>query len=511
LTDHHHHAASAPAPAAAPDPSALAPRAPDRSRLVFIETMGCQMNVYDSERMLDALGRGGYGVTDRPDGADLIIVNTCSVREKSEHKMISLLGKLRALKEHNPELVLAVAGCVATQEGERLLRRAPHLDLVLGPDQTGRVAELVAAVRDGRAAGAGQQVDVALVGRKGYRFVQPEPPADGRVTSFVTVMKGCNKICTFCIVPATRGREVSKPRAEVLAEVRMLAEHGVREVTLLGQNVNSYGHDRAEEVEFAELLAAVAEVPGIARVRFTTSHPMDCSDALIDAFAQVPALMPWFHLPIQSGSEAVLRRMRRPTEIADYISRIERLRLARPEIAMTTDVIVGFPGEGEEDFEATMALLRRVRFASIYAFAYSPRPGTRAAAMADDIPEPVKRARLHAVQALQAELTASWMASFAEREVEVLFEGASTAHLRGPEAHGATARVGLRPQLMGRTPENLKVNVETDDFYALRDWPGRLGRVRVTHVGKHSLSGSLLALAPPGPFAEAALRARVAA
>lgn len=483
------------------------------SRHVYVETMGCQMNVYDSERMLESLGRAGYESSDRPDDADLIIINTCSVRDKSEHKMISLLGKLRALKQHNPELVLAVSGCVATQEGEKLLKRAPQLDLVLGPDQIGKVGDLVAEVRRERQdGGPARLVDTELFGKKGYDFVRPEPPTDGRVTSFVTVMKGCNKFCSFCIVPTTRGREVSKRSDEVVAEVRMLAETGVREVTLLGQNVNSYGKDRREEVDFAALIRAVAEVEGIERIRFTTSHPMDCSDALIDAFAEVPKLMPFFHLPIQSGSERVLRMMRRRTEIEDYVARVDRLRAAKPDIAMTTDIIVGFPGETEADFEATMQLLGRVRYASIFSFGYSPRPGTAAARIEDDIPEAVKRRRLHAVQALQNEITAEWMAGFEGAEIEVLFEGASTAHARGPDSAATMARgVGQKPQLMGRTPQNLKVNVETDDFYALRDWPGRLGRVRVNHVGRHSLSGSLLELGPAGPFAAAALRHRFVA
>ncbi len=483
------------------------------SRNVYVETMGCQMNVYDSERMLESLGRAGYASSDRPDDADLIIINTCSVRDKSEHKMISLLGKLRALKQHNPELVLAVSGCVATQEGEKLLKRAPQLDLVLGPDQIGKVAELVADVRQGRVTGGdARRVDVELFGKKGYDFVRPEPPADGRVTSFVTVMKGCNKFCSFCIVPTTRGREVSKRSDEVVAEVAMLVQAGVREVTLLGQNVNSYGKDRREEVDFATLLRAVAEVEGLERIRFTTSHPMDCSDALIDAFADVPKLMPFFHLPIQSGSERVLRMMRRRTVISDYVERIDRLRQARPDIAMTTDIIVGFPGETEADFEATMALLERVRYASIFSFAYSPRPGTAAARIDDDIPEAEKRRRLHAVQALQNQITAEWMAGFGGQEIEILFEGASTAHARGPDSDATMARgAGHKPQLMGRTPHNVKVNVETDDFYALRDWPGRLGRVRVEHVGRHSLTGSLVALGAAGPFAEAALRHRFVA
>lgn len=480
-----------------PDLNAAAVASTDRGRLVFIETIGCQMNVYDSERMLESLGRSGYGRTDRPDDADLIVVNTCSVRERAEHKMISMLGGYRSLKEHNPDLVLAVAGCVATQEGEKLLRRAPALDLVLGPDQVAKIGDLVHDVRLGRAgSGAARQVDVELLDRKGYTFAQPEAPSDGRVTSFITVMKGCNKFCSFCIVPTTRGREVSKPATDVVAEVRALVAAGVREVTLLGQNVNSYGKDRREEVDFAGLIDAVAAVDGLERIRFTTSHPMDCSDALIDTFGRQPKLMPFFHLPIQSGSERVLRMMRRRTVIADYEERIARLRAGRPDLAMTTDIIVGFPGETEQDFELTMDLLRRVRFSTIFSFAYSPRPGTAASRIEDDVPKAEKKRRLTALQALQAEITAQWMASYAGQTVEVLFEGPSTAHAAGEQSQSFVARVGRPPQLMGRTPQNTKVNVETEDFYALRDWPGRLATVEIESVGRNSLNGRLLQLLP---------------
>lgn len=483
----------------------------DRERIVYVETMGCQMNVYDSERMLESLGHAGYRQADRPDGADLIVINTCSVRDRSEHKMTSLLGALRPLKEHNPELVLAVAGCVATQEGERLLRRAPQLDLILGPDQVGQIAAMVADVRDRRtnesnSAAERRVVDVAMVDRKAYEFVVPEPPQDRRVTSFVTVMKGCNKFCSFCIVPTTRGREVSKPTASVVAEARMLADHGVREITLLGQNVNSYGNDRRDEADFTGLIEAVSAVEGIERIRFTTSHPMDCSDRLIDAFARLPKLMPSFHLPIQSGSERVLRMMRRRTVIEDYVARIERLRQARPDIAMTTDIIVGFPGETDDDFEETMALLQRVRYASIFSFSYSPRPGTAAARIDDDVLGPLKKARLHRVQALQNAISSEWLTSFAGAELELLFEGASTAHAAGPDSQSVVARVGRSPQLMGRTPHNIKVNIETDDFYALAQWPGRRAIARMTHIGRHSMNGELVrwvddVSAPQAPMA----------
>ena len=473
---------------------AVAP-ASDRQRYVYMETLGCQMNVYDTERMGEALAAHQYLPTDDRAVADLIVINTCSVREKSEHKMISLLGKLRPLKEHNPDLVLAVSGCVAQQEGEQLLKKVPHLDIVLGPDQ---IAQLPALVRQAREEQTRSSA-TAFIHRRDYAFTRSEAPTDGRVTSFITVMKGCNKFCSFCIVPTTRGREVSKPSDHIVEEVQGMVDAGVREVTLLGQNVNSYGLDKRgrqgqdDEVDFAGLISKVAGITGLERIRFTTSHPMDCSDALIDAFATEPKLMPWFHLPIQSGSERVLRMMRRRTIIEDYVTRIERLTAARPDIAMSTDIIVGFPGETAADFELTLALLRRIRFSTIFAFMYSPRPGTAAARIPDDVPLGEKKERLYALQALQNEITADWLASFAGQELEVLFEGPSTQYARGPNTKSLAARpIGGPPQLMGRTPHNVKVNVETTDFYALRDWPGRVARVRVDEVNRHSLNGSLV-------------------
>lgn len=476
-------------------PAADATTATDRQRYVYMETLGCQMNVYDTERMGEALATHQYVSTDDRAVADLIVINTCSVREKSEHKMISLLGKLRPLKEHNPDLVLAVSGCVAQQEGERLLKKVPHLDIVLGPDQIPQLPTLVQQAREAQT----RSSETAFIHRRDYEFTRSEAPTDGRVTSFLTVMKGCNKFCSFCIVPTTRGREVSKPSDHIVDEVKTMVDAGVREVTLLGQNVNSYGldkrgrHGKDDEVDFAGLIHKVAAVEGLHRIRFTTSHPMDCSDALIDAFATEPKLMPWFHLPIQSGSERVLRMMRRRTVIDEYISRIERLTEARPDIAMSTDIIVGFPGETDEDFALTMDLLRRLRFSTIFAFMYSPRPGTAAARIPDDVPLAVKKARLYELQALQNQITADWLASFEGQVMEVLFEGPSTQYARGAASKSLAARpIGGPPQLMGRTRHNVKVNVETTDFYALRDWPGKRAMVKIDTVNRHSLNGSLV-------------------
>ena len=461
----------------------------DRDRFYAMETIGCQMNVYDSQRMAEALARSGYRATEDAAIADLIIINTCSVRGKSEHKMMSAVGKLKVLREHNPDLVIGVAGCVAQQEGAALLRHIPHLDLVLGPDQLGRLPELVGEIRSTRQ----RRAEIELVPRKAYVFVQPEPPTDGRVTSFVTVMKGCNKFCAFCIVPTTRGREVSKPSQEVIDEVQLLADHGVREVTLLGQNVNSYGKDRrGAEMDFADLLARIHDIKGVERIRFTTSHPMDCSPRLIAAFGQLPRLMPSMHLPVQAGSERVVKMMRRSHSVDQLRDQVAALRQERPEIAMTTDVIVGFPGETDADFEQTLALLAELRFASIFAFAYSERPGTAAARIADDVTNAVKKGRLQRVLALQADITAQWMATFDQQRVEVLFEGLSATERRGSESNALLRRLGGPPQLTGRTPQNIKVNVVARDPSAILTWPGRLAQVQVEHIGRHSLSGSLI-------------------
>ena len=462
-------------------------RPSDRERFVYFETFGCQMNVYDTERMMETLSGAGYASTDDVTLADLVVLNTCSVREKSEHKMDSRLGKLRRLKEHNPELVLAVSCCVAQQEGDRLLKRVPHLDLVIGPDQIGALPELVGGVR----AESARKAAIDQIHRKQYEFIKPLPPNDGRVTSFVTVMKGCNKFCSFCIVPTTRGREVSKPSDEVVEEVQMLVDAGVREVTLLGQNVNSYGRDkRGADVDFAGLLRKVHGVEGLHRIRFTTSHPMDCNDSLIEAFGDLPRLMPWLHLPVQSGSERVLRMMRRRTVITEYEERIARLRELRPDITMSTDIIVGFPGETDEDFELTMQLLDRVRYSTIYAFAYSERPGTAAARITDDVPRTVKKERLNRLLQLQNAITREWMDAHAGQRVEVLFEGMSTMQAKGASSSALAARDPLGPpQLMGRTQHNVKVNVVATEPGALFKWPGKLATVEISDVKAHSLIG----------------------
>jgi tRNA-2-methylthio-N6-dimethylallyladenosine synthase len=448
-------------------PEAEAANGPRRK--VFVHTFGCQMNESDSARIVELLGRAAFEATAHPEDADLILLNTCAIREKAEQKLLSALGRYREQKARRGA-ILAVGGCVAQQEKERLLRRVPHLDFVFGPDQLQKLPEMIE-----RAERRERFAETGWIDSADYVFPSADPEAArGRATAFVTAMKGCDNVCAFCIVPHTRGREVSRPIADVLAEVASLAEVGVREVTLIGQNVNSY----AGGCTFADLLRRVAAVPGIARVRFTTSHPHDLSDALVDAFRDEPKVMPHFHLPVQSGSDPVLARMRRDYTVAEYLERFERLRAARPGIAVTTDFIVGFPGETEADFEASLALLEHARFDNSFSFVFSPRPRTVAAVRLNsaaewtEVPHHVAIARLERLQAAQRRIASERLAEALGRTVEVLVEG---------EGDGDGTR-------RGRTPENHVVHLSA----AEADAPaGALVRVRVTRAGASSLSGEL--------------------
>jgi tRNA-2-methylthio-N6-dimethylallyladenosine synthase len=436
---------------------------------VFVHTFGCQMNESDSERMVELLGRHAFARAASPEDADLILLNTCAVREKAEQKLLSALGRYREVKARRGALI-AVSGCVAQQEKERLLKRVPYVDFVFGPDNIGKLPEMLA-----RATGRERFAETGWMDSEEYVFPRADAEAArGRTTAFVTAMKGCDNVCAFCIVPHTRGREVSRAWPEILAECAALAEVGVREVTLIGQNVNSY----AGGCTFAELLRRVAAVPGIARVRFTTSHPHDLSDALVGVFRDEPRVMPHFHLPVQSGSDPVLARMRRDYTVAQYLERFEALSAARPGIAITTDFIVGFPGETDESFEASLALLARARFEQSFSFLFSPRPHTVAALRMNGVPEwrevprDVAVARLERLQAAQRRIAAEILAAQLGSEVEVLVEGPSDAP-------------GER---LGRTPENRLVHLAADE----RDAPaGALVRVRVTRAGGSSLSGAL--------------------
>jgi tRNA-2-methylthio-N6-dimethylallyladenosine synthase len=362
---------------------------------VYLKTFGCQMNEYDSARMVDVLrDAGGYEPTDDPGEADLLLLNTCSVREKAQEKVFSLLGQWRTLKRERPGLIIGVGGCVASQEGEGITERAPFVDLVFGPQTLHRLPAMIERLRgDGRAV-----VDVSFPEIEKFDRL-PEPRAHG-ATAFVSIMEGCSKYCTFCVVPYTRGEEVSRPVAQVMDEVRRLAAQGVCEVTLLGQNVNAYrgALEDGGHADLAALIYHVAAVPGIERIRFTTSHPVEFRDSLIEAYRDVPQLASYLHLPVQSGSDRILALMKRGHTALEYKQKIRRLREARPGISLSSDFIVGFPGETDRDFEETMRLIEEVGFDQSFSFIYSRRPGTPAASLPDDVPHEAKQARLERLQ-----------------------------------------------------------------------------------------------------------------
>jgi tRNA-2-methylthio-N6-dimethylallyladenosine synthase len=438
------------------------------------------MNVNDSLRMGESLAQVGYRPTGSAEDADLIILNTCAIREKAEDKMLSALGRYRAVKVRRGTL-LGVGGCVAQQEKAKLLARVPYLDFVFGPDAIGRLPDILRRVEKDRA----RVVETAWVESEDYVFPRADPTSSaGKVSEFVTAMKGCDNVCSFCVVPHTRGREVSRAFPEVLQEVASLVRVGVREVTLIGQNVNSYRGG----VSFAELLLRVAQVPGVLRVRFTTSHPHDLSPQLVQAFSAESRIAPHFHLPVQSGSEAVLKRMRRDYSIEMYLAKLAALRAARPGIAVTTDIIVGFPGETEEDFEATLQLTERARFENQFSFCFSPRPRTTAGlkeAEWGEIPHAQKLERLGRLQRLQRRITTEILAAEVGKQVEVLVEGPSRSDPR---------------RRFGRTPENRTVNFEGDAP------PGARVLVTVAGSSPSSLAGRQAALVdlPPIPPVSAA-------
>ena len=395
---------------------------------VFMQTFGCQMNVYDSGKMHALLGKDGFEPTDAMDDADVIILNTCSIREKPELKVHSFLGEaLKIKRTQDRPVTVAVAGGVAQQEGEKLLKRYRELDLVFGPDAVPRVRDLVLAARSEEPGATKQVLDTEFLDLENYAFATDlDPASEGQVGAFVTIQKGCDNKCTFCIVPSTRGAEVSRPSAEIVAEVQALTATGVREITLIGQNVNSYGLKVAGERTFAQLLYAVSDVPGVERIRYTTSHPRDMGPDVIQAYRDLPKLTSHLHLPVQSGSSAVLRRMKRFYTRERYLEVVDQLRDARPDIVLSTDFIVGFPGETEEDFEQTMTLLDEVGFESSFSFKYSPRPGTPALRLLkDEVPPDVAQARLVRLQARQREISRSAHERMAGQVIDVLVEGPS--------------------------------------------------------------------------------------
>ncbi len=445
---------------------------------LYIKTYGCQMNVYDSGRMADVLRPLGYSTTDSAEDADFVILNTCHIREKAAEKVYSELGKLKALKLARSqggqgEMTIAVAGCVAQAEGEEIMRRQPAVDLVVGPQAYHQLPELL--TRTARARGERISADFAadekfdaLAGEGAVRGV--EGP-----TAFLTVQEGCDKFCTFCVVPYTRGAEWSRPVASILSEARDLAARGVREVTLLGQNVNAYNGEGLDgkPSTLARLAYALAEIEGLDRIRFTTSHPNDMSDDLIAAFGDLEALMPYLHLPVQSGSDRILRLMNRKHGRQAYMDLIERIRTARPDLAVSGDFIVGFPGESDRDFEDTLDLIRRVNYAMAYSFMYSPRPGTPAATMAQQVPDNLSRDRLHSLQALLLEQQGAFNALQAGRTLDVLFE--------------KIGRHDERHQAIGRSPYLQSVHVDDADHLI-----GQIVPVRIINGQQNSLAGKLL-------------------
>ena len=438
---------------------------------LYIETLGCQMNEYDSAKMRDVLHAShGFELTDDPEQADVLLMNTCSVREKAQEKVFSELGRWRPLKQDRPGVVIGVGGCVASQEGEALQKRAPYVDLVFGPQTLHRLPQLLDQVRNERK----PAIDVSFPEIEKFDAL-PEPRAEGP-KAFVSIMEGCSKYCTFCVVPYTRGEEISRPLEDVVTELVALAEQGVREVVLLGQNVNAYRGrmDDGETADFALLLHYVAAIEGIERIRYTTSHPVEFSDSLIEAYGEIPKLVSHLHLPVQSGSNRILRLMKRGHTREDYIAKIERLRAIRPEISLSSDFIVGYPGETATDFEATMALIEELGFDHSYSFLYSPRPGTPAAELADDVPLAEKKTRLARLQRRINDRAAEISRTMVHTIQRVLVEGASKRDAR---------------ELSGRTENNRVVNFPGDPRLI-----GQFVDVLITEAMPNSLRGRWVAV-----------------
>lgn len=451
-------------------------------KVFYIKTFGCQMNERDSEIMAQSLAGHGYVEGMEVAESDLVILNTCSIRAKAEQKVMSLLGYLRKIKINRPQMKICVAGCVAQQEGKRIIERMPHVDLIVGTQNIYNIGALLEKV-----AVKGRQVVTDLADDYSIpRFlpeitssgvmdeVAPSPASAGQFKKFVTIMQGCNNYCTYCVVPYTRGREISRKVDDIIDEVKVLVGGGVREITLLGQNVNSYGKTNSvtesdPAFSFADLLREVAGVKGLERVRFTTSNPKDLTDKLMRCFGEIDNLCPQFHLPVQAGADEVLKRMNRKYTISDYLGQVKKLRQYRPGLALTTDIIVGFPGETDDHFEGTMSLLEKVRFHGSFSFKYSDRPGTRASGFQDKIPEDVKSARL---------------ARFQKRQDEISLE-------RNQEYVGSVRKVMVEEatveRSMGRTDTNHIVHFDS----CLNARPGDMLQVKIIHAGQHSLKGEV--------------------
>jgi tRNA-2-methylthio-N6-dimethylallyladenosine synthase len=450
------------------------------ARKVFIKTYGCQMNVYDSERMADALGASGYAQTGEIGEADLVLLNTCHIREKASEKVFSELGRLREMRaerrSEGRDLMVGVTGCVAQAEGDEIARRAPVVDLVVGPQSYHRLPDLVARIGRGE-----KVVDTEFPPEDKFAHLPPasrEATIARGLTAFLTVQEGCDKFCSFCVVPYTRGAETSRPVEDVLAEARRLADAGVREVTLLGQNVNAYhGLDAGGvSVGLAELCRRLAEIPGLMRLRYTTSHPLDMDDDLIAAHRDLPALMPYLHLPVQSGSDTILKAMNRRHTAAQYLEIISRIRAVRPDMALSGDFIVGFPGETDEDFEATLAIVEAVGYASAFTFKYSTRPGTPGADMDNQVPEAIKVERLARLNAAIAAGTQRFAASCVGRVLRVLID-----------------KPGRNPgQVGGRSPFLQAVHMDGPPRLI-----GQVVPVEIVGMGNNSLRGKIVTQAEP--------------
>jgi len=433
---------------------------------LYIQTYGCQMNDLDSARIVQIMKQQDYVSTDRAEEADLLLLNTCSVRDKAEQKVYSTLGRWRELRERRAGLVIGVCGCVAQREGETLLRRFPYLDLVVGTHNLQKLPQMVEASR-----GSGARPVETAFYRDPFYLEDPQGRPEVRgPKAYVTIMQGCNKVCSFCIVPYVRGREISRSSEKILEEIRALVAHGVKEVMLLGQNVNSYGKTRPGELTFPQLLSRIDEIAGLERIRFTTSHPQDLSPELIEVFAKLEKLCRHLHLPVQSGSDSVLRRMRRGYTRQEYVGRVQRLRERCPEVALSTDIIVGFPGETEAEFDETLEILREIEYDETFMFMYSPRPETVAAKIyPDDVPDEVKRHRLGRVQEIQREISLKKNRESIGLIEEILVEGRS--------------KLG-RGQIMGRTGSNRVVNLLGGE-----DLADKMIQVRITGATANSLIG----------------------
>ena len=448
------------------------------AKKLYIKTFGCQMNEYDSDKMADVL-RAAQGMeqTDNPEDADVILFNTCSVRERAQEKVFHDLGRVRHLKQANPNLLIGVGGCVASQEGAAIVKRAPYVDMVFGPQTLHRLPQLIAA----RQATGRPQVDISFPEIEKFDHL---PPAHiegrigertGEISAFVSIMEGCSKYCSFCVVPYTRGEEVSRPLNDVLTEVTGLANRGVREVTLLGQNVNAYqgGMEDGDSADLALLLEYVSEIPGIERIRFTTSHPREFTPRLIEAYAKLPKLVSHLHLPVQSGSDRILAAMKRGYTALEYKAIIRKLRALRPDLSLTSDFIIGFPGETEADFEATMKLIEEMDFDHSFSFVYSPRPGTPAAELPDSTPHEIKLERLQRLQAKIEQQTQAASQRMVGTTQRILVEGASKKDVR---------------EFLGRTDNNRMVNF-ADHPGARPDSIGHLINVRITSAMAYALRG----------------------